>query len=199
MRADILQLYGEIKKCPLLLDIIDVTEYPMTPMEYRRALNMPGNAYVNVCLKKLRHLGVFKTPNNARYGKMHIFTETGDEIKRERCKEVNKQYDYFNPGLRWHIYGRIIAASRRRKVIKVMCEEFEPFTQIYKKTQLRFEKVNDTLREFIRFGIAVQEKARGKYKLNKIGANIRDFINRIDELSRQRELDNVQENRDSLK
>ena len=80
-----------------------------------------------------------------------------------------------------------------------MREEFEPFTQIYKKTDLRFEKVNDTLREFIRFGIAVQEKARGKYKLNKIGANIRDFINRIDELSRQRELDNVQENRDSLK
>ena len=98
MRADILQLYGEIKKCPLLLDIIDVTEYPMTPMEYRMALKMPGNAYVNVCLKKLRHLGVFETPNNARYGKVHIFTGIGEEIKRERCKEINKQYDYFNLG-----------------------------------------------------------------------------------------------------
>lgn len=187
MRADLLSLYKEIKKCPLLLDIIDATEYPMTPMEYRRALNMPKNAYVNIALKKLRRLGVFRIPSNARYGKVHIFTETGEEIKRERCKESNEQYDYFNPWLKWSSYGRVISASRRRKVIKVMKDEFEAFTQIYKKTDLRFEKVNDTLREFIRFGIAVQEKARGKYKLNKTGTNIRNFINRIDEMRKKKE------------
>ncbi|MFH1014839.1 MAG: hypothetical protein V1762_02845 [Nitrospirota bacterium] len=187
MRTNLLRLYKDIKKCPLLLDIIDATKYPMTPMEYRRALNMPGNAYVNVGLKKLRRLGVFKIPINAKYGKVHIFTETGDEIKRERCRESNEQYDYFEPSLKWKIYGRIIAASRRRKVIKVMKEEFEPFTQIYKKTALRFEKVNDTLREFIRLGIAVQERTRGEYKLNRVGINIRNFINRIDDMGKQKE------------
>lgn len=187
-----------IKKCPRLISIIDITRYPMTSVEYRKALNMPGNSYVDACLRKLRNLGVFKIPAKARYGKVLVLTEAGEEIKKERCKESGKEYDYYKPDMKnseYKAYSRVAGASRRRKIVRVMKDEYETFTQIYKRTDLRFEKVNDTLREFVKSGIALQEEARGRYKLNKKGIEIRDFIKKIDEIQKkQREGESKQEN-----
>lgn len=188
MRAGLRKIYEIIKKCPRLISIIDATRYPMMPAEYRRVLNAHGNPYVNAGLKKLRALGVFRVPCKARYGKVHIFTEAGVEIKRERCRELRKEQDYYDPGMQaseYRIYAETASSKRRRRIIKAMGEAYESFTQIYRKTErFSFDGVNRSLRDFLEFGIALQKKQRGRYRLNKKGVKIRDFINKADELQK---------------
>lgn len=186
MKAGPRKIYEVIKKCPRLISIIDAARYPMMPTEYRRVLNAHNNPYINAGLKKLRALGVFRVPCKARYGKVHILTEVGVEIKRERGRELSKEYDYYDPGMlvsEYRIYAEIASSSRRRRIIKAMGEAYESFTQIYRKTErFSFDGVNRSLRDFLEFGIALQEKQKGRYRLNKKGARIRDFINKADEL-----------------
>ena len=199
MKRELCSLYKMIKKCPRLISIIDVTKYPMMPAEYRKIFNMPRNLYVNTGLKKLRNLGIFKIPTKAKYGKVHVLTETGKKIKRERCKELGQEYNYYDPDMNnreYRIYTEVASARRRRKIIKVMKDDYETLTQIYKNTEgLLFRKVSWSLREFVNLGIVTQTELRGRYKLNKQGVKIRDFIKKIDEIqNKQKEEKSKEEN-----
>ena len=197
MKADAAKVCKIIKKCPRLLSIIDVTKYPMMAAEYRRIFSMCGNPYVDACLRKLCSLGIFRVPSKARYGKVLVFTETGREAKRLRCKELGREYDYCESGMQsdeYRIYSEVASSRRRRKIIKAMREEYETFTQIYRKTKdFSFDTVNRSLRHFLDFGIVVQEKPRGRYRLNKKGVKIRDFINKIDEIQESQEKEETAE------
>jgi predicted transcriptional regulator len=192
MRLTLNKLYEKIRKYRHLISILDVTKYPMTAMEYRRALNSPKNSYVNGGLKKLCILGVLRMPAKARCGKVYVLTETGEEIKKERCRELSREYDYYDPSMKdceYKAYSKVAVAGRRREVVRVMRQEFQTLTQIYKRTSgFLFRKVSESLRELVRFGLAVQENPKGRYKLNKKGLKIRDFINKINEIKEKQQL-----------
>lgn len=184
MKADALRIYKIIKKCPRLLSIIDAARYPMTPAQYKKTPNMPNTTYINAGLKKLRILGVFRLPVKTGKRRVHILTETGMEIEKIRCKD--KQSSYFDPAMKdseYKLYSRIADAGRRKKIINALSSESQAFTQIYKKTDLLFQKANNALKELVSLGIVVQE-AKGIYKLNKLGIKIRDFLIRIEEINK---------------
>ncbi len=193
MKAKVAGVYGIIKRCPRLLSIIDATRYPMIPAQYRNKPGMPDNNYINDALKRLRNLKVFRmhVKGNSSKGKVNVFTGIGEEIKKERNKELNRENDYYKPDMEnsdYGLYSRIVYAERRQKVIKAMTVEYQTFVQIYKKTDLIFQKVGNTLRELVDLGIAIQEKPKGKYRLGKKGLKLKNFMQKIDEINRNADL-----------